>query len=189
MMLDIGVGILLSIWIGTAWSALIDGIWVASGIFFALSPDADYLVHLLSGGSSRNAHKHRDLFHRPLLFIPLGMVLLSPLGAAWPVLFGVGALAHFIHDSIGIGWGVQWFWPFRDEHYGLFYHTQPPKHRNAKLPRKLLYIWGHDKIDEINARYGDEEWIKNIYLHWHPYAIVEFLVFLAAVVVLFTHVR
>lgn len=189
MLLDIGAGILLSIWIGSAWTLPISGIWIAAGILFTLSPDADYLIHLWLGGSSRNAHGHRDLLHHPLIFIPVGVLMLYPFGGPWSVLFGLCAFMHFVHDSIGIGWGIQWLWPFRDEHYGLLYHVQPPKHREVRLPRKLLYIWEHDKIDEISARYGDEEWIRNIYLRWHPYAIIEFIVFLIALTVLLLRIR
>lgn len=189
MFLDIGAGILISFFIGNLWTVPMTGAWIGAGIFFASLPDADYLIHLMQGNSSRNAHRHRDLFHYPMLFIPIGVLLLYPFSVAWAVLFGLCALAHFLHDSIGIGWGVQWLWPFRDEHYGFFYHVQPPRYRKAKLPRKLLYVWEHGKIDEINARYGDEEWVRNIYLHWHPYAIVEFVVFLVALAILFLRVR
>lgn len=188
MFLDIGLGIFIAFFVSSVWEVPVNGVWIGAGILFALLPDADYLIHLIRGNSSRNAHRHRDLFHRPLLFLPAGMLAFYSVGIAWSVLFGLCALAHFIHDSIGIGWGVQWLWPLGDKHYSFFY-IYKPKHRPGKLPRKLLYIWEHDKINEINERYGDEEWIRNIYLRWHPYVIIEFAVFLAALITLFIYVR
>lgn len=183
MFLDIGLGILIAFFLDRLWAVPITGIWIACGIFFALLPDADYLIHLIRGNNSRNAHRHRDLLHYPLLFIPIGVFVLYPFGVAWSALFGLCALAHFTHDSIGIGWGVQWLWPLGDKHYSFLY-IYKPKHRPEKLPRKLLYIWEHAQINDLNARYGDDEWIRNIYLRWHPYAIVEFVVFLVAIMVL-----
>ena len=188
MFLDIGVGILMAFGVGTYYAVPVDRMLIIAGVIFALLPDTDYLIHLMRGNSSRNAHRHRDLLHYPLLLIPAGILVLYPFGAAWSALFGFCALAHFIHDSIGIGWGVQWLWPLGDQHYSFFY-LYKPKHRPEKLPRKLLYVWNHAEIDDLNARYGDEEWIRNIYLRWHPYAIVEFVVFLVAIMVLFWHIK
>lgn len=188
MLLDIGLGILVAIFVSDAFAVDSRVLWYAGGILFALLPDADYLVHLARGGNSRHAHRHRDLFHLPLPYVLLGTAALYPLGAAWQLLFAAASLAHFAHDSIGIGWGVQWLWPFRDQHYSFLY-IYKPRHRKERLPRKLLYVWEHAQLDDLHERYGDEEWIKNIYLRWHPYAIVELIVFLVSLAVLFFRTR
>lgn len=188
MFLDIGAGLLLTVFLSNFLGVLAHGIWYAGGVLFALLPDADYLIHLFRGGSSRHAERHRELLHRPLPYLLVGGAALYPFGQAWSLLFVLASLAHFIHDSIGIGWGVQWLWPFRNRHYSFLY-IYKPRHRKEKLPRKLLYIWEHAAIEELNARYGDEEWIKNVYLRWHPYAIVEFAVFLFSLIIFFAYAR
>ena len=174
MPLDIAVGIFLAMGASRFFHTELTGVLVCAGILFALLPDADYLVHLLRGNNSKNAHKHRDLFHLPIVFIPIGVIILYPWGSQWMMFFVAGALAHFIHDSIGIGWGVQWLWPFRDEHYSFFYIYRPSD-RKEYLPRKWLYVWPHQNIEALSARYGDPDWIKNIYFRPHPYALVEYL--------------
>jgi hypothetical protein len=186
MFLDAGAGILSAFLLSRYLGFPASGIWYAAGVLFALLPDADYLFHLLRGGSSRHAHRHRELLHRPLPYLLIGTAALFPLGYTWSLIFAAASLLHFIHDSIGIGWGVQWLWPFRDQHYSFLY-IYKPRHRKEKLPRKLLYVWEHAALDELHARYGDEEWIRNIYLRWHPYAVVELAVFLISLIILFMY--
>ena len=161
---------------------------IGAGILFALLPDVDYLLHLARGNSSRDAYKHRDTLHLPLVFVPVGVVLLYPFGHAWAVLFGAASFLHFVHDSIGIGWGVQWLWPFCDDHYSFLYIYRPPG-RTEYLPRKWVYVWRHRDIEAWAARYGDPDWIKNIYFRPHPYAIVEFTALLIALIMLFFRTR
>jgi len=180
MFLDAGNGIfavMLTSWI---FDMPLSRTLVAAGIIFAFLPDVDYLIHLARGGTSRNAHRHREMLHYPLLFIPAGVILFSFYGMEWVFLFGVAAFLHFLHDSIGIGWGVQWLYPFSKDHYTFFYRYQP-RHKE-RLPRRfaLLLVWKHEEVDILAAKYGDPDWIRNIYLRWHPYAITEFAIFLIA---------
>lgn len=183
MPLDIAVGIFLAMGVSRFFGHDATGTLVAAGIIFALLPDADYLAHLARGNSSKNAHRHRDLFHIPLLFIPIGVLILHPFGREWQILFGAASIAHFLHDSIGIGWGVQWLWPFLSEHYSFLYVYRPPN-RADRMPRKWFYAWPHRDIESLAARYGDEDWIKNIYFKFHPFAMVEYAAFAIAIAAL-----
>ncbi len=187
MMLDIGVGILLAIFTSRLFEMPLTVVFVIGGAIFALLMDLDYLFHLYKEGSSKKAHKHRNSLHFPLLYIPLGTLIISFFSASWAVLFGFCSFAHFFHDSIGIGWGIQWLYPFRKEHYSFFYIYKPD--RPEKLPNKFIYTWKHEDIDLLAKKYGDENWLENIYWRWHPYAIVEFLTFILALIALFFYVR
>src|ERR1043166_1457460 len=114
MFLDLGVGILAGL-------LLKEPVWL--GIIFSLLPDIDALVNLAQFKSTRFAYHHRDLLHKPMVFAVLGVGLYlfnSTLGA----LFLLCSLAHFVHDSIGIGWGVQWLWPFNTDHFSFLYLYQ-----------------------------------------------------------------
>jgi len=183
MPLDIAVGIFLAMGMSRFFHHPLTPVVLAAGVLFALLPDADYLLHLARGRSSKNAHLHRDTLHLPLVFIPISLFILYLFGPEWMFLFGLGSLAHFLYDSIGIGWGVQWLWPFRDNHYSFLYSYRPP-HRTEYMPRKLFYSWPHRDIAALAARYGDPDWIKNIYFKFHPFALVEYAALAAAVIAL-----
>lgn len=187
MFADVAGGIFAAIFAGWIFGTPLTYGVLAAGIAFAFLPDIDYLVHLARGGTSRNAHRHREMLHYPLLFIPAGALLFSFYGMEWAFLFGFSAFLHFLHDSIGIGWGVQWLYPFSKDHYTFFYRYQP-RHKE-RLPRQFapMLVWKHEEIDMLAAKYGDENWIRNIYLYWHPYAIVEFVVLVIALAALYVY--
>lgn len=187
MFLDLGIGILMAMLVSGIFDFPLTLSFIAGGIVFSLLMDLDFLSHLKKGGSTRNAHRHRDVSHLPLIYIPVGIIISSFYSWPWAVLFGLCSFAHFLHDSVGIGWGVQWLYPFKKEHYTFFYRYQPKN--KERLPRKLLYIWKHEEIDELAKKYGDEDWVRNIYYKWHPYAIVEFFVFLVALALLYYQIR
>lgn len=201
MLLDIGVGILSAIAIHWLFSLSLSTILIASGVLFSLLPDADYVFHVLKNWRL-TAPSHRDKgIHYPLFYIPFGMGGVG--GIAWTfigshesialvALFGTCSLLHFFHDSIGIGWGIQWLWPLRSDHYTFFYRYTSPR-KEAKLPRKILYIWKHDELKELSMIYTDQDILKDLYLYWftwpprlpHPYFLTELTVFLVSLGVLY----
>ncbi len=187
MFLDIGVGILLSIITSKLFGLPLTVAFVVAGIIFALLMDIDYILHLFTGGSSKNAHRHRDLLHYPLIYIPLGTLVISLFSNSYASLFALCSFAHFLHDSIGIGWGVQWLYPFKKDHYSFLYIYRPP--HQERLPQKNIYVWKHEDIDMLSKKYGDPNWVKNIYWRWHPYAIIELLTFILALVVLYFYIQ
>lgn len=183
MLLDIGIGIIWGILFDSFSDAHSLGTFVWFGIFSALSPDMDFIYHLLSGGTMKDDHRHREVFHKPYFLLAgwLVVALIASPVLAW--LFVVGALGHFIHDSIGIGWGVQWLAPFKSDHYTFLYRVHTAD--KPAPPKKRLYVWPNSDIDKLNAQYGDENWFKNTYLKWHPFATFEFVVFILALLALY----
>src|SRR3989344_6786031 len=177
MFLDIGLGIFAAMAVSALWDVPLTLAFAAVGACFALLPDLDFVFLAIR---RRNALHHREGLNYPLLFVPIGAFIFSWFGGAWALLFALASLGHFIHDSVCIGWGVQWLFPFTKDHYSFFY-IYKPRWRAEYLPRQWLYIWKHDEIDALDARYGDPDWIRNIYSTWHPYAVAEFAVFLAAI--------
>jgi hypothetical protein len=180
MLLDIGIGIISAIFLDKFFSVPLTLAFLGCGILFALLPDLDFLFSLKKGFREK-AHEHRNLFHYPLLIVPIGTAIMAFFDHPLALLFAITTLAHFIHDSIGVGWGVQWLYPFSRKHYAFFYHYDTSRNH---LPYKLLYAWSPDEVGELSTRYGDKDWMKNIYGKFHPYAIVELAVFLLALVIL-----
>ncbi len=183
MLLDIAIGIVVSLFLSHAFSIPLTPMFLGLGILFSLAPDADVLLNIKNANGAMS-HQHRDLFHYPLLFVPTGMILLAFWDFHLSLLFGITALLHFMHDSIGIGWGVQWFYPFSRNHYAFLYHYRGP---NDTQPKKLFYSWRHEDIPNLAQQYGDEHWFRNIYLRLHPYAIVEALAFVVALILLWRY--
>ena len=142
MLLDVGLGVLVSIVVSRLFSFPLTPGFVVGSIVFAFLVDLDFLFHITRGSSHRNAHRHRDLLHLPLLYIPAGSLITYFLGGTpWGLAFALSSLGHFIHDSIGIGWGVQWLRPFTDNHYSFFYNIQTS--RKGKIAEKIaVYLEG-----------------------------------------------
>ena len=183
MFLDIGIGILLALVLGDAFNVELTRQILLFALVSSLLPDLDVLLYLSRGGKmDHKAHKHRSFLHYPLfyIFIGLGLSVVLPF---WGTLFTLASLAHFLHDSIGIGWGVQWLYPFSSKYIALFVRYR------EDMPRTFVCIWSPKEVEELSAKRGDKNWFKNIYIKLQPYAIVEILVFVIALVFLWFNLK
>ena len=181
MFLDIALGIFSSIFVSHIFGISLSTQFVILGIIFNLLPDMDALLVFTKKGWETDA-THRDLFHFPLVYIPIGFLILSHFSQEATALFVLSSLFHFIHDSIGIGWGVERLFPFNRNHFAFFYVYSP---NEMKLPWKLMYIWPHKQIGKMMEEYGDKKWIQNIYFKFHPYALFEYGSFVLALFIFF----
>lgn len=152
---------------------------IAVSILFALLPDIDFVFKKYNG---KYAHKHRDFLHLPLLYLPIGTAVVCILfGKIWGTVFLLSSFLHFLHDSIGIGWGVKWLFPFSKNNYAFFYLYS----RKIKEGlRKNIFIFNEDNLQNMADEHGDPDWIKNIYCKWHSIAIIEFLFFIFSAIFL-----
>lgn len=184
MLLDIGLGILSAIFMSNLFGIDLSFTLVFLAIISSLLPDIDTLFHIKQGRSmdSHKAHEHRDLWHYPLLYIPLGTIAIGYFSSSYALLFAITSFLHFVHDSIGVGWGIQWLYPFSRKHYAFFYHYDIFRNN---LPKHLIYSWSNKEVEELSEKYGDKNWLRNIYFNWHPYAVVEFLVFVVSLLILY----
>lgn len=181
---DIGAGIIVAFLVATGFNIPYEPVFLASGVFFAIVMDVDFIAFMFNTDTGRFAHKHRDILHYPLIYIPLGSALVYfILGPIYTILFIAASLIHFIHDSIGIGWGVQWLFPFTSKHYMFLYMYTPPG--KEKMKYKLVHSWKHEEIDALAEAYGDDDWIKNVYFRLSPYALLEFAIFALGIATLF----
>jgi hypothetical protein len=174
MPLDTGFGILIAVTIAKILGIKASASFIIWGVLFALSPDVDAVLNIFRPHGMQHTHRHRDILHYPLIFIPLGTLVIFFISPIHSLLFALCSLMHFLHDSIGIGWGVQWLFPFKRDHYSFLY--QYDWARNG-LPLKLIHTWKHEEVDLLDEKYGDKNWFANIYLKFHPYGIVEYVVF------------
>jgi len=187
MFLDIGVGILSAIFVSGYFNMHLGELLIIGGILFALGPDADFLLHFFKSGISREDYQHRNMIHYPLLYLPVGTLIAYSLGGEkWALLFFVASLAHFIHDSIAIGWGIKWLYPFSDKNYVFLYHYSAVEKRGL---RKFIFVLDRTRLAEAVEEHWSDDWFHDIYYHWHPIAIVEFGVFLMSIALLYLYAK
>jgi hypothetical protein len=187
MFLDVGVGILTAIFASYFFSVDLSLWLVIFGILCALLPDADFLYFYPKRHDTKYDHKHRDIIHYPLLFLPVGTILIFLFfGKIWATIFFIATFLHFVHDSIGIGWGVKWLFPFTKNSYSFFYLYSKILKGGQ---RKLIFTFNEKNLPELVAKHGDSNWVRNIYFKWHPIAQFEFGFFVLSLIILYFYVR
>ncbi len=186
-----------------SWITGINPTWhFIVGIVFATLPDLDAIPELLKrgmvAGSSKYPHDHRVGLHYPIVFVIIGVVLIY-LFPFFGWLFLVATMLHFVNDLYGTGWGVPILWPFKSCRYKFF-------GRRAALSKKLLIekgywndlsdeerklrfvvSWNIDELPEFIRRYRIENWIDIFYLHFSRVSLIEYLIFITAIILLLIH--
>lgn len=183
MLLDIGFGILGAMAYAAAQAAALDLRLILISIAFALLPDLDFIFQgLRRGGFSEVDATHRDLIHNPIIYVLAGSALVALWDIGFVPLFTILSLLHFLHDSVGIGWGVRWFYPFSKRYYKFF------SEYDGSWSWNFLTSWTADHFAELEEgrkkRWNGKKWFEIIYFRPHPINIIELAVFLAAVVAL-----
>jgi hypothetical protein len=178
MFLDIGVGILGALGFSSLFGTPFTWPLALVGILFALLPDADFVLRwAMRRRIGKVNHRHREFLHYPLLYVSIGSIAV---GAAtdmqFAFLFAALSLAHFIHDTMGIGWGIAWLYPFSPDFFKAF------SERDGRFSRRLLVRWTPAEQNEVERLRGDPDWFRNIYLRMHPISITEFGFFVAAII-------
>ncbi len=187
MFLDFGLGILAAIISCIIFSVdLTIGLLIFS-VLVAVLPDVDFLYFYPKREDTKYDHIHRNFIHYPLLYLPLGVLITFIFfGSVWAVAFFLSSLFHFIHDSIGIGWGIKWLYPFSKKNYAFFYLYS---RRRKKGLRKLIFSFDDEEQKRCVRKHGDPNWVKNIYFKGHPIAIVEFIGFIISLIILLAYVQ
>lgn len=163
MPLDIGVGILLSLGVAHWFSVPVTPLLVIVGILSTLAPDIDMFFPLL--GNTK--HNHRSFTHYPLTFVPIVVVAFLLLNQVYATLIALGIVAHFIHDTIGIGWGIKWAAPFSMRAYLL-----PNKSRRRDYG--WFMSWLPQEESAMAEKYHDPHWIRTYYFRPNAIAYVEY---------------
>ena len=181
MFLDLGVGILFSILLSGIFKVSLTLKLVWAGAIFSLIPDLDVFVELKKRGrvGGRVQGHHRELTHFPLTYAPIIILIYALWSQMWACLFGLVILTHFLHDSVGMGWGIKWLWPFSNRAYKFF------SEKNGNFSKNFVVSWEPQELKEVVARHGDDHWLKNFYLQLHPIAVFEFLVFILSLLILY----
>ena len=176
MFADIGIGIFMAIATANLFAVPLDARLILAGVLFVLLPDIDAVFHVAAGKRMRSkfSHEHRNVLHYPIVYPVLGALVAVFWGPLVACMFVAGAVAHFMHDSIGIGWGVKWLWPFSKRNFTLY-----------QVDTYTWFFWKTDReVWEIADRYGKDDWIRYYYFRPTVISIVEGSIFLGALIAL-----
>lgn len=199
--LDIAVGILVvgytTMWFGVNVAGM--GGFIAAvicGVVLGLLPDltdmaiAAYIKYTRKDSAETFEKICHDLHHKyshyPLTWLAAALVvgLISPMVG---VAIGLAIIWHFFHDSFYLGWGVQWLWPFSKQYYKFFSPQVPMKDKDTSW--NFVAAWTQEERADIIRKYGDFEWLENLWAQWSTVAIFENIlaigVFVLALFVLF----
>jgi len=189
MFLDIAIGIYVAAFLGRMLGFGPDAWFFIGGILMTVLPDSDFLYYFLKRKKDRDRIddcSHRDYIHYPLIYLPLGTFIFYLFGGnEWALLFFFCSFLHFIHDSIGIGWGIKWLYPFSTNNFGFFYLYSRKGNRS---PKRILFSINKEQMGHYVREYGDKDWFKNIYLKLHPIAVVEYTVFVSSIIFLLFYI-
>lgn len=165
MFLDIKLGLAWAILVALIFDHTITASWLTAGVVFALLPDLDFWLEYARRGTvgGKVISLHRTLLHAPLTYVPVILFVGSFAGPAWMTLFALGIIGHHIHDSMGMGYGVRWLWPFSTRWYKLFSGHDGELHYDRE---HLLVSWSDEEMRALVARRGNDTWLKED-VHYH----------------------
>jgi hypothetical protein len=184
MFLDLAFGIITAIIISTRYQISLAPILYFS-LLFSILPDLDFVIYKVFGIKQDKGYAHRDLFHYPLLYLPIGYLLLFKFNTAIAVAFLVISTLHFLHDSIMYGRGVKWLFPFSKNSFAFIYEFSRVEKYGLW---QWIFIFNDKNLDEWDEEHGDEDWIRHIYYALHPIAIIEFGTFIMSLFLLLYHI-
>ena len=179
MFLDIGVGLLATIFLGHIFAISLNWTLIYLSITFVLLPDIDivyYSIRKLIG--REHVYNHRALTHYPIIYIPVVALVYYFLGFFYSVLFAVSVYFHLIHDSFWLGWGIVWMWPFSTKRFKFF------PDEGGKITSRVLMTWNEKDDPEMFTKFHNPHWIKDFYLRPNLVAYVEYSIFALSLVML-----
>ncbi len=158
---DIIGGLLLAMALSKFYNTNLTLSVALTATIFCLLPDLDLFIWLKKHNwkIDKWAHEHRDTLHFPVIYLLSGYLLvLFFVNSFYALLFFLSSMLHFLHDSIGIGWGVKWLFPFSKKNYKFFTR----QHLGEK--RRIIAFWTPEELKkEVEAR-GENGWFKKYYI-------------------------
>ena len=160
IMFGLGIYVLLALVFGRTFS-LAD---LMLTVFFAVAPDIDFVPFALL--RRRLKLVSHWIIHFPLLYIPIGSVLVWIATGEWfyVTAFVLASIAHFRHDATSIP-GIQWLWPISSQAYavnGLRIVRVDPDERQRFYDRLREGASKRSILDEVRMRVGKwrPEWFR-----------------------------
>ena len=179
MPLDIGAGILVSLFVSNLYGFDATPIFILLGVAFALLPDIDMLWYLLRKPAR---HDHRVFTHYPLFYLPACFLIYIFLGPIYGTLFTLCVVMHLVHDTIGLGWGIAWLAPFSQRKFRFLSPTG-----SSTGGWEFFRTWIPKEEFELVERQQDHAWVKHYYLRPNIIGFVEYGVLITGLTALYVY--
>ncbi|MFA4880713.1 MAG: metal-dependent hydrolase [Candidatus Doudnabacteria bacterium] len=151
MFIHLLAGSLVFLFLGKVLGLEITRTYLVVGAFWGIVPDP--ISYILSWAVKFNkwAHTHRDNFSHSV-FMPIIVLALAILfDSKMAIVASIAILIHPFLDLFGIGWGVKLFYPLSKKTFKMFYK------------RRILTVWNQKEVDTEAEKFGDNDWVRNIY--------------------------
>ena len=186
MFLDIKLGLLWAFLVAILFEKVITPEWLILGVVFALLPDIDFWLEYIKRGTVGGTviDLHRTFLHTPILYIPIILFIGTWYGPAWMVLFAFGVLGHHLHDSVGMGYGVRWLWPFTTHWYKFFSSKDGEIYYDFQ---HFFVSWSDEEMKALVKKRGNDNWLKKdlAYMRHHWKSILgKLMITIAAITLL-----
>lgn len=179
MVIDVGAGILLALFVAHAFNFFATPSFILLGILCTLFPDIDTLlsaippVRAVIGG-------HRSAVHHPFIYLLIAPVVWAVWGNAVGLLFALGVCYHLVHDTFFLGYGIKWLWPFSKKSLSMFHD------KDGRITSDIL-IWSPEDDARIESTYQSPHWIRDFYFRPSLISLTEYPVFILAIGLLYRH--
>jgi hypothetical protein len=180
MFLDIGAGVLFSIFIARTLDISMSLLFPIMGALFVLLPDIDMLIYWYRTRVIKKPQDdHRSWTHYPVVYVPISILVYVTFGLFYGTLFTACIYFHLIHDTVWLGWGISWLWPISSRKFKCF----PDKH--GEISSQVLMTWTKDEEASIFTKYHNPDWVRNFYLRPNIVAYTEYSVFILSLITLY----
>jgi hypothetical protein len=182
---DFGHGILITIILLTLFNIEPNVTYFLLGLAFSVLPDLDGIKEFSRYGNvDAGEHgDHRDGLHYPVVWLLVGGVFLY-LDTFVGTLFILCVFAHFLNDSWGTGWGIEWLWPFSTRSYKFF--SRNDVDADVTL-QSLLTSWDPEAKNSTAKKYGNRNWLEHHYGHITLISGIEYGTFIIALFVVLVY--
>lgn len=180
MPLDIGASILIVLGIAHLFHVHANLLLIATSIAFALAPDIDMFWYLF--GKPSKQYDHRSYTHYPLLWVPVIALTYVMFGSLIGTLLLACVLMHLTHDTIGLGWGIAWLWPFSKRKIRFL---SPTGSKNGGW--EFFRTWSPQQELVMASVQHDPHWVRTYYLRPNIIGFIEYAVFLLGLGALFLY--
>jgi len=151
MFIHLLTGSLVFLIFGKAFDLEINKTFLVAGAFWGIVPDPISYVLSWAVKFDKWAHAHRDNFSHSVFMPIIVLAFTILLDSKMVITISIAMLTHPLLDLFGIGWGVKLFYPFSRKTYKMFYKG------------RILTVWNQEEVDAEAEKFGDNNWVRNIY--------------------------
>lgn len=171
MFMDIGMGILIALGVASVFGVAPTPEVVIFGVLFALLPDIDFFLTRIAA-IRKVIGEHRSATHFPLVHLVVSMVMYIFFGKVFATLYFICTFYHLVHDTLFLGWGIKWLWPYSNKSLSIF-------HDKGGVITSEVLVWGPEDDRRIRNEYASPNWVRDFYLRPGIIAFPEYGIFLA----------